>query len=583
MHCTTASDGSTQRSTERTHRPIYIDEDGVQTLGRPQPRPHEHMMHDMVSSAGLYAKRSNSFARWSTPRVVRQLGEYTTDAVGASMENWDYLHRAAADGTPAEVKSALAAHDQVARAKSEPPGIDDSDDNDRTPLMLAVIRSDAVGREKALLILRRGADVYAHDSDGQTALSHAGMLGMHDLVIEMATAGEVPTLIGAPVGSGCEELCEQPLCGLPSWERMCRGTATNATARLMTVKAILQAYLQLSHTHRCAVVAAGFLASSRRAHWRKATLNCMYWAVAALEEATDERTLNPTTADELKAFATQIQLCACGCLIALGDDENFEFFSLGGECLRGGDGWSALLVAVSGDCRAFLSNPMVHRFLCRRWRGYGLDLVLNQATNAVDNCWLAELNHRHGDNVTSLAMLVIFAFNVLVFLPLGALAPPAEEAIKARLSCYYAELYMLDAPALKCLLAAVSDLALAWVLTLHGPEYGGCADVALLLVPVDAERGSAAHVGEGGRRRVAVETAASLLDHRVLDYYAVVLNWLDLPAAVPAAAVAQGLRADAFAVEWMSVAVMLQWVRQLRVLLLVPSVAPGVRAARSQN
>ena len=56
--------------------------------------------------------------------------------------------------------------------------------------MLAVIRSDAVGREKALLILRRGADVYAHDSDGQTALSHAGMLGMHGLVIEMATAGE---------------------------------------------------------------------------------------------------------------------------------------------------------------------------------------------------------------------------------------------------------------------------------------------------------------------------------------------------------------------------------------------------------
>ena len=590
VHCTTASDGSTQRSTERTHRPIYIDEDGHRTLGRPQPRPHEQMMHDMVPAAGLYAKRSNSFARWSTPRVVRQLGEYTTDAVGASMENWDYLHRAAADGTPAEVKSALAAHDLVARAKKEPSGIDGRDepsgidgrdDNDRTPLMLSVIRSDAIGREKALLILRRGADVYAHDSDGQTALSHAGMLGMHDLVIEMATAGEVPTLVGAPVGSGCEELCEHPLCGLPSWERMCRGTVTNATARLMTVKAILQAYLQLSHTHRCAVVAASFLGSPRRAHWRKATLNCMYWAVAALEEATDERTLNPTTADELKALATQIQLCACGCLIALGEDENFEFFSLGGECLRGGDGWAALLVAVSGDCRAFLSNPMVHRFLCRRWRGYGLDLVLNQATNAVDNCWLAELNHRRGDNATSLAMLAIFALNVLVFLPLGALAPPAEEAVRARLGSYYAEYYMLDAPALKCLLAAVSDLALAWVLTLHGAEYGGCGDVLLLLwclSIVQSEVGALLTSEKEGVAASLWRPLASLLDHRVhSNYYAVVLNWLDLPsAAVSAAAVAQGLRADAYAVEWMSVAVMLLWVRQLRVLLLVPSVAPGV-------
>ena len=31
--------------------------------------------------------------------------------------------------------------------------------------------------------------MYLHDSDGQTALSHASMLGMHDLVIEMATEG----------------------------------------------------------------------------------------------------------------------------------------------------------------------------------------------------------------------------------------------------------------------------------------------------------------------------------------------------------------------------------------------------------
>ena len=164
------------------------------------------------------------------------------------------------------------------------------------------------------------------------------MLGMHDLVIEMATAGEVPTRIGAPRNSECAELCEQPLCGLPSWERMARGTASSVTARLMTVKAILRAYLQISPEHRCAIIAAGFLASPKRAHWRAQLLNCMRWAVAALEESRDERTLNPTTADELASLSTQIQLCACGCLIALGDDENFEFFSLAGECLRLGLG-----------------------------------------------------------------------------------------------------------------------------------------------------------------------------------------------------------------------------------------------------
>ena len=55
------------------------------------------------------------------------------------------------------------------------------------------------------------------------------------------------------------------------------------------------------------------------------------------------------------------------------------------------------------------------------------------------------------------------------------------------------------------------------------------------------------------------------------------LNWLDLPAAaVSAYAVYLGLVGDDFAIGWMSVAVMMQWVRQLRVLLLVPAVAPGV-------
>ena len=62
--------------------------------------------------------------------------------------------------------------------------------------------------------------MYLHDSDGQTALSHASMLGMHDLVIEMATAGEVPTRIGAPRNSECAELCEQPL-GASAGTRRC--------------------------------------------------------------------------------------------------------------------------------------------------------------------------------------------------------------------------------------------------------------------------------------------------------------------------------------------------------------------------
>ena len=135
---------STQRSTE-SHRPIYISRTGLTWLGKPCPRPHDLMMHDMLREAGIYAKRSNSFARWSTPRVVRQLGEYTTDAVGASMENWDTLQGAAADGTPDDVRRALNAHNVVFRAKGQGPRawIDSIDDNGRTALMLAVIRAFA--------------------------------------------------------------------------------------------------------------------------------------------------------------------------------------------------------------------------------------------------------------------------------------------------------------------------------------------------------------------------------------------------------------------------------------------------------
>ena len=65
-------------------------------------------VQQMEKSSKLYVKRSNSFARWSTPRVVRQLGEYALDAVGASLNNWTELQRAAADGTVEDVRRALA-------------------------------------------------------------------------------------------------------------------------------------------------------------------------------------------------------------------------------------------------------------------------------------------------------------------------------------------------------------------------------------------------------------------------------------------------------------------------------------------
>tara|TARA_B100000795_G_scaffold196447_1_gene150495 strand:- start:762 stop:998 length:237 start_codon:yes stop_codon:yes gene_type:complete len=71
------------------------------------------------------------------------------------------------------------------------------------------------------------------------------------------------------------------------------------------------------------------------------------------------------------------------------------------------------------------------------------------------------------------ALLFLFVLNVLVVLPLGALSPPLESMARAWLGTYWAELNMLDTPGLKCLLAAVSDISLACVLTLHGPVYGG--------------------------------------------------------------------------------------------------------------
>ena len=90
----------------------------------------------------------------------------------------------------------------------------------------------------------------------------------------------------------------------------------------------------------------------------------------------------------------------------------------------------------------------------------------------------ASLGPMYPARVSNHAFTMLFAFNILFFLPLGALAPPAEAAVRARLGPYWAELYMLDVPALKCLLAAVSDAALACVLTLHGPSYGGRGDIS---------------------------------------------------------------------------------------------------------
>ena len=89
------------------------------------------------------------------------------------------LQLAAADGTL----------DDVRRAMEEPDtDIDSRDENGLTALMLSVIRADPAAREKARFLLRRGANPFLHDLDGQTAISHASLLGMHELVIEMATA-----------------------------------------------------------------------------------------------------------------------------------------------------------------------------------------------------------------------------------------------------------------------------------------------------------------------------------------------------------------------------------------------------------
>ena len=138
--------------------------------------------------------------------------------------------------------------------------------------------------------------------------------------------------------------------------------------------------------------------------------------------------------------------------------------------LRGGDGWEAVVQAISGGgCRRFLSTPVVHRYLMRKWRGYGIDLVANAATNSIDNNWLAIFNHEHGDPATAVVLLLILVANVVFVLPvtrleplllccsaplrvcthlfsppprpLGALCPPLDAALQRALGSYWAELY----------------------------------------------------------------------------------------------------------------------------------------------
>ena len=68
--------------------------------------------------------------------------------VESSWEQWDALHQAAADGSVEELQRILKETIDI--------DINTLDDNDRTALMLAVIRDDAEGEKKAIALLERG-------------------------------------------------------------------------------------------------------------------------------------------------------------------------------------------------------------------------------------------------------------------------------------------------------------------------------------------------------------------------------------------------------------------------------------------
>ena len=151
-------------------------------------------------------------------------------------------------------------------------------------------------------------------------------------------------------------------------------------------------------------------------------VDLMELAAATQRKARRMRAFEPIVSDDLSAASDRIQLVAAGCLRSVGDIKDGLGRWQTDELLRTPRGVQALRTAIMFECRAFLSQPEVQKFVAREWHGP----LLNGAQGT---------SHR----AQHLACLFSSAVGCILLLPLVALFPFVDSIVFDALSKHKVE------------------------------------------------------------------------------------------------------------------------------------------------
>ena len=182
---------------------------------------------------------------------------------------------------------------------------------------------------------------------------------------------------------------------------------------------------------------------------------CMRIMQRAMVISLSRRDKEPVYADHLTHLAAQLQLCAAAVvdIHCLRDDEDvdliLEDISLGRQALE---------IALNMEATVFISQPIVQRYIKRKWYSHftlaSLKHILPTPRSDARGCrWI--LDQGLLGRVLLLALLLV---QLPLLVPV-ALYPELEGRLKT------SRLYLLNAPIIKFTCSFLSDLAFALALT----------------------------------------------------------------------------------------------------------------------
>ena len=400
--------------------------------------------------------REREKGAWSMSEVERK----KQDNEGAR-ENWTRLMSQAYD---ANVPVVVFQKTLNAAPKDS---IDERDSNERTALMLAIqaASSDdaaALARQeaKALLLVEAGANMLLWDEDEETCISLAHAQKLDGLCFKL-----VNYFSNADMGVGIVWEGER-FPPMVSHAEIRGALARCPTALAQTMKACVGMYARLEREQLCACAVAAFTLSRQRKDWADGLHNLICWAIEARRRAVGLKLVDSMESDDANMMGLTIELAAAGALTLLSEKggENAWLYTKAGELLRSARGHEAFSKAVSGECKCFLSQPIVQRFIDREWHGYALDLFRPESLGRVDEeALLFRMSEGRGWPVVPCLLLVVLPLNTLL-LPLVTLFPPLEDFILGSLGVRNTGCYILNVPLTKYFASIVSDWSLLLLL-----------------------------------------------------------------------------------------------------------------------